>query len=84
MAQAGAKAGSKAGKYAGKVLIAANIAFLMVDCIDLGFTVRDLVQNRGSEAAKEPKAKARQLEDLLKKWNRQGTLMNRRKYDSLN
>ncbi|PFX20533.1 hypothetical protein AWC38_SpisGene15014 [Stylophora pistillata] len=68
VAQAGAKAGSKtAGKYAGKVLIAANIAFLMVDCIDLGFTVRDLVENKGSEAAKELRKKANQLEDLLRK-----------------
>ena len=68
VAQAGAKAGSKsAGKYAGKVLIAANIAFLMVDCIDLGFTVRDLVKNKGSEAAKDLRRKANQLEDLLKK-----------------
>ena len=67
VAQAGAKAGSKsAGKYAGKVLIAANIAFLMVDCIDLGFTVRDLVKNKGSEAAKDLRRKAKQLEDLLK------------------
>ena len=66
VAQAGAKAGSKsAGKYAGKVLIAANIAFLMVDCIDLGFTVRDLVKNKGSEAAKDLRRKANQLEDLL-------------------
>ena len=68
VAQAGAKAGSKsAGKYAGKVLIAANVAFLMVDCIDLGFTVRDLVKNKGSEAAKDLRRKAKQLEDLLKK-----------------
>ena len=66
VAQAGAKAGSKsAGKYAGKVLIAANIAFLMVDCIDLGFTVRDLVKNKGSVAAKDLRRKAKQLEDLL-------------------
>ena len=68
VAQTGAKAGSKsAGKYAGKVLIATNIAFLMVDCIDLGFTVRDLVENKGSEAAKGLRLKAKQLEDLLKK-----------------
>ena len=66
LAQEGAKAGSNsAGKYAGKVLIAANIAFLMVDCIDLGFTVRDLVKNKGSEAAKDLRKKAKQLEDLL-------------------
>ena len=85
MAQAGAKAGSKSvGKYAGKVLIVANIAFLMVDCIDLGFTIRDLVQNRGSEAANKLREKARELEDLLKKRNRQGIPMNRRKYDSFN
>ena len=66
VAQAGAKARSKsAGKYAGKVLIAANIAFLMVDCIDLGFTVRDLVKNKGSVAAKDLRRMAKQLEDLL-------------------
>ena len=85
MAQVGAKAGSKSvGKYAGKVLIVANIAFLMVDCIDLGFTIRDLVQNRGSGAANKLREKARDLEDLLKKRNRQGIPMNRRKYDSFN
>lgn len=68
VAQAGAKAGSKtAGKYAGKVLIAANVAFLMVDCIDLGFTVRDLVTNKGSEAAIELRKMAKQLEDLFRK-----------------
>ena len=68
VAQAGAKAGStSAGKYAGKVLTAANIAFLMVDCIDLAFTVRDLVENKGSEAAKGLRLNAKQLEDLLKK-----------------
>ena len=79
----GAKAGSNsAGKYAGKVLIVTNIAFLMVVCIDLGFTVRDLVKNKGSEAAKDLRRKAKQLEDLLEERNRQGTLMNRRKYDS--
>ena len=69
VAQAGAKAGSKSvGKYAGKVLIVANVAFLMVDCIDLGFTIRDLVKNKGSEAAKDLREKARQLEDLLNNW----------------
>ena len=69
VAQAGAKAGFKSvGKYAGKVLIVANVAFLMVDCIDLGFTVRDLVKNKGSEAAKDLREKARQLEDLLNNW----------------
>lgn len=68
IAQASAKEGPKAArKYAGKVLIAANIAFLMVDCIDLGCTVRDLVKNKGSEAAKELREKANQLEDLLRK-----------------
>lgn len=68
VAQTGAKAGStSAGKYASKVLIATNIVFLMVDCIDLGFTVRDLVENKGSEAAKGLRWKAKQLEDLLKK-----------------
>lgn len=67
VAQTSAKTGStSAGKSAGKVLIAVNVAFLVVDCIDLGFTVRDLVKNKGSEAAKELRRKAEQLEDFLR------------------
>ena len=66
------------GKYAGKVMIVANVAFLMVDCIDLAFTVRDILKNKGSEAAKDLRRKARQLDDLRKKWKGQGTLMTGR------
>ena len=66
------------GKYAGKVMIVANVAFLMVDCIDLAFTIRDLLKNKGSEAAKDLRRKARQLDDLRKKWKGQGTLMTGR------
>lgn len=61
--QAGAKAGSK---FAGKVIIGVNAAFLMLDAIDLGFTIRDLVQNKGSDAAKILRDKADELEDALK------------------
>ena len=67
MVQAGTKAGSTtAGKCAGKVFIIANIAFLMWDVADLGFTIRDLVQNNGSEAAKALREKAKELEDAMK------------------
>ena len=54
LAQASAKAGSKSAG-----LIAANTAFLMVVCIDLAFMVRDLIKNKGSEAAEYLRRKAK-------------------------
>ena len=66
--QAGARAGSKAvGEAVGKVFIVVNVAFMVWDALDLGFTIRDLVENKGSEAAKVLRQKADKLESAMKK-----------------
>lgn len=53
IAQAGAKAGANTGsQLLGKVIIGISAVFLVVDAIDLGFTIKDLVEKKGSEAAK--------------------------------
>lgn len=59
--QAGAKSG---GKTAAKVTIVLGVVMLMWDAIDFGFTVNDLVKNKGSEAAKHLREKADELEAL--------------------
>ena len=65
--QAGAKASTKAAsKTVGKVVIVVNVAFVVWDAIDLGFTIRDLVENKGSEAAKVLRQKADKLESAMK------------------
>ena len=65
--QAGARAGSEAvGEVVGKVVIVVNVAFVVWDAIDLGFTIRDLIINKGSEAAKFLRQKADDLENALK------------------
>lgn len=65
--KAGTRAGSEAvGEIVGKVVIAVNVAFVVFDAIDLGFTIRDLVENKGSDAAKALRRKARGLEDAMK------------------
>ena len=65
--QAGARAGSEAvGEVVGKVIIVVNVAFVVWDAIDLGFTIRDLVENKGSEAAKVLRQKADKLENAVK------------------
>ncbi|XP_078353024.1 uncharacterized protein LOC144637819 [Oculina patagonica] len=62
-AESGAKAGAKAGsKLAGGLIIGVSAAFLVWDAIDLGFTIRDLVQDKGSEAASALREKADELE----------------------
>ena len=67
MVQAGARAGSEAvGEVVGKVIIVVNVAFVVWDAIDLGFTIRDLVENKGSEAAKVLRQKADKLENAMK------------------
>lgn len=64
VAQAGTKAWSKtAEKCAGKVLPAVNIVFLMADCVDLSFTIRDLVESNGPEVANMLRKKAKQLRE---------------------
>ena len=67
MVQAGARAGSEAvGEVVGKVIILVNFAFVVWDAVDLGFTIRDLVENKGSEAAKVLRQKADKLENAMK------------------
>ena len=65
--QAGAKASTKAAsKTVGKVVIVVNVAFVVWDVIDLGFTISDLVKNKGSKAAKYLRQKADELENAMK------------------
>ena len=65
--QAGARAGSEAvGEVVGKVIIAVNVAFVVWDAIDLGFTIRNLVKERGSEAAEVLRQKADEIENAMK------------------
>lgn len=48
------------------IIVVANTAFLVKDAIDLGFTIKDLVQNKGHEAAKDLREKAKEIEDAFK------------------
>ena len=65
VAQTGAKAGAQAGsKLAGGLIIAVSIPFLVFDAIDLGVTIRDLIEEKGSEAAKFLRERADELEKL--------------------
>lgn len=62
----GTKAASKtAAKQAGTVIIGVSAAFLVLDAIDLAMTVRDIVENQGSEAARILRCKADEYEALL-------------------
>lgn len=74
-ATAGAKAGAstigKAGragaamgaKAAGGVIIGVSSVFLVWDAVDLGFNIRDLVKDKGCEAAPYLREKAKELEE---------------------
>ena len=65
--QAGATEGAKAFRETiGKVAIGVNVVFLIFDAIDLGFTIRDLVEKRGSEAAEVLRQKADEIENAMK------------------
>ena len=67
--QAGMKAG---GKLAGGFIIGISTVFLTCDIIDLGCTIRDLVEKKGSDAAKELKQKAEILENIMKEYEEEG------------
>ena len=67
--QAGTKAGSK---LAGGLIIGISTVFLAWDIVDLGCTIRDLVEKKGSDAAKELKQKAEILENIMKKYEEEG------------
>jgi len=49
----GVKAGANASKTAGKVIMGISAVFLVFDSIDLYSTIQKLIEERGSEAAKE-------------------------------
>ena len=62
----GKRAGTKtAAKQEGTVIIGVSAAFLVLDAIDLAFTVRDIVENQGSYAGRILRRKADQYEAIL-------------------
>ena len=42
-----------------------DTALLVVDTIDFGFTIMDPVQNKGYDAAKDLREKAKEIEDVF-------------------
>ena len=62
ISKAGAQNGAKA---AGGVIVGVSAAFLVLDVIDLAFTVRDIVQDEGSDAARSLRDKADKYEAIL-------------------
>ena len=58
MGKAGAKMGAKA---AGGVIIGVSSVFLVWDAVDLGFNIRDLVEDKGCKAAPYLREKAEEL-----------------------
>ena len=59
LVQAGVESG---GTLAGKVVIGVSAVMIVWDAVDLSFTIYDLVKNKGSEAAKDLREKADELE----------------------
>ena len=69
--QAGTKAGSN---LAGGLIIGISSVFLAWDIVDLGCTIRDLVEKKGSDAAKGLRQKAEILENIMKKLEEEGSI----------
>ena len=66
-AGAAGQAGEKVGvNVSREVLFVVNVAFLMSDALDLGFTIRDILENKGSEAAKLLRETANEIEATMK------------------
>ena len=64
--ESGAKAGLKAGGcVAAKVTIALSAVVLVVDAVDLGFTIRAIVKNKGSDAGRYLREKADNMEKII-------------------
>ena len=60
------KAGNQGGaKAAGGLIIGVSTALIVLDVIDLAFTVRDIVNNEGSDAARVLREKANEYEAIL-------------------
>ena len=60
----GGKVGALVGGFISKALIVVNVALLMYDVIYMGFTIRDLINNKGSDASK---CLLREMANQLKK-----------------
>lgn len=56
-----------AAKKAARFIIGANVAFFLLETMDLAFTVRDIVKNNGSDAARDLRRQANKYEALLNK-----------------
>ena len=69
--QAGIKAG---GKLAGGFIIGISTVFLTWDIIDLGCTIRDLVEKKGSDAAKDLRQKAEILKKIMEQLEEEGSI----------
>lgn len=63
--ETGKVVGQNSTRLAGNVIVGVSAAFLVWDVIDLGWTVTDLVRNKGSKAAAILREKADQLEEAL-------------------
>ncbi|KAJ7383593.1 hypothetical protein OS493_026778 [Desmophyllum pertusum] len=64
--EAATKEGAKAGaKTAGYAIVGVNVVFLLVTAIEFSYTVRDIVVNRGSDAAQCLRDKADEMEVIL-------------------
>ena len=61
-AQGARQAGAQGARLAGGLLIGVGAAFIVFDAVDLGFTIRDIVKNKGSDAARFLRSKADELE----------------------
>ncbi|KAL9985026.1 hypothetical protein ACROYT_G007380 [Oculina patagonica] len=60
------KVGTKVGaKSAGSLIIGVSAAFLVLDAMELTFTVRDIINNEGSDAARCLRDRADELEAIL-------------------
>ena len=60
MVGAGVKSGAQ---WAGKVIIAVSAVMLVLDVIDLHYTIEDLINKKGSGAAKHLREEADKLEE---------------------
>ena len=63
----GSKVGALVGGFISKALIVVNVALLMYDVIYMGFTIRDLINNKGSDASKCLREMANQLKKTMTK-----------------
>ena len=58
-------AGKAAAKEAGGIIAGVGAFFMVLDAIDLHFTVRDIIENKGSDASRSLREKADELEALV-------------------